>query len=183
MLFSESKLRQELQEQLDRCSLYLKQLRTGRATADIFEDLKVEAYGSPIDIKSIANVVVESALSVTIVPYDKSIVKDIVQGVVDADLGFSPVDDGDKVRINFSPLTEESRKETVKHLKTRLEEDFKKRIRQIRQDYMQVIEKQDGVSEDDQEASKKTVQKVIEEYTRKLEDLADRKEAEIMSIN
>jgi ribosome recycling factor len=183
MLRSQKDLDDQLKILLDGFKDYLGKLRTGRPNPGIFEGLEVEAYGTQTPLKSIANVIIESATSVVIQPYDKGIVQDIVKAVFEADLGYSPVDDGDKVRIGVPTLTEEKRKENVKQMYRVLEEDYKKQVRQVRQDFMQKVDRQEGISEDEQEASKKGIQKSVDEVVSKLDELAEAKENDMMRMD
>jgi len=159
----------------------LRSLRTGRAKVETFNGVKVEAYGMENQLNAVANVVIESALSVIIVPYDKGVANDIMQGLSDADLGFTPINEGDKIRINIPPMTEETRKQTVKDMYGLMEE-ARIRVRQIRQKAMDRIEKMEGFSEDEQERSKKQVQTEVDGINERLQEMAEQKETEIMSI-
>lgn len=178
MPYSVDKLKKELTEQEARFAEYLKQLRTGRVTTEAFENMKVEAYNSVMDLKSVASVTTDGPSSVVILPYDKNIAKEIEKAVIDSPLGYVPSNEGDKVRINIPPLTTETRDEIIKQMYLKVEEDFKKRIRQIRQDHMQVVDKMEG-SEDDRDVAKKQIQKEIDSFTAKFDEMAAVKEAEI----
>lgn len=181
ILFSETKLSQELEGAVEDFKSRISQLRAGRARPDMFEGIMVEAYGMDQELKHVANVVIESASTVSIVPWDKSIVANVVKSIEDAQLGYSPVDDGGKVRINIPPLTEERRKESVKDLNN-MKEDARVRVRHIRQSFMEDISSEEGVSEDDQKMSKEAVQKQIDEVNKQIDEIASEKEKELMTI-
>lgn len=181
ILISETKLKQDLQDAIDGFITKTSQLRAGRARPDMFEGITVTAYDMDQELKNLANVIIESASSVSIVPWDKSIIADVVKGIENAQLGYSPVDDGDKVRINIPPLTEERRKESVKELNN-MKEDARVRIRHVRQNYMEDISSQDSVSEDDQKMSKDLVQKQVDESNKEIDRIASEKETELMTI-
>ncbi len=181
LLYTEKDLKKELAVVDSWFADRIKQLRVGRARPDQFETILVSAYGADTEMKNVANIVIESATSVIISPWDKSIVNDIVKAISESDLGLSSVPDSDKVRINLPPMTEESRKETVKELNGILEE-AKVLVRQVRKDFNDQVEDQEGVSEDDQKMSKQAIQKAVDAMNKELESLASIKEEEIMSI-
>lgn len=188
MLFDENQLKQDLQDQVARLKQYLKQVRTGRAKPSQFEEVnvKVAAYGNQaMELRSLATVGLDGPTSIIISPFDPNTKADIMKSVQEA-TELNPVDEGDKIRVNVPGLTEETRKQIVKDMYQELEESFKKRVRQIRQDYMHKIEAQKeeaGVSENEVEASKNAVQKQIDEINLTLDETAKEKEAEVMDIS
>lgn len=179
--FSLELFKKDISKVEDEFASTLRTLRTGRAKIETFNGVVVEAYGMENQLNAVANIVIESALSVVIVPYDKGVANEIVQGLNDANLGFTPVNEGDKIRINIPPMTEETRKQTVKEMYALLE-DYRIKVRQIRQKAMDRIEKTEGATEDDQERFKKQVQSEVDDINSKLQQMAEQKETEIMSI-
>jgi ribosome recycling factor len=180
-LHSEKDLKTKLDAAVDSFSERIKQLRAGRVRADMFENIPVEAYGMVNQLKGLANINVESALSVAIQPYDPGNTSAIHKAIQDANLGFSPILDGAKVRINVPPLTEETRKKTVKELEA-IAEEAKVGVRQIRQKFMDDVKELEGVSEDEQARSKVEIQKQIDATIARVEQVAKAKESEIMSL-
>lgn len=180
-LYSEKDLQNSLQEVLNVFNERLRSLRTGRPRPETFNSIKVQAYGLDSNIQSVANVLVENATSVVIIPWDKSIVQDISKAIQEANLGYQPIADGDRVRINIPLMSEESRKQTVKEMNLMLEE-AKVVSRQIRHRFMEIVNKQTGVSEDMQETSRKQIQQKIDQCISDLGSLAEKKEVEIMTI-
>ena len=181
MLHSKKDLKAELQVQVGKFVHYLKQLRTGRAQADSFTHIPVEAYGTTMELQTLGNVAVESAVSVVVHLYDKGVAESVVEAIK-KELNPGAVNEGERVRINLPAMTEEKRISTVKEMHVELEEVYRKHVRKIRQDYMQAIEKMGGVSEDEQKVSKKAIQDSIDQTMAELERLAEHKEEEIMNI-
>ncbi len=180
-IFSEKSLQSELDAAVVFFVDRIGQLRAGRPRPEMFASIDVEAYGTTSPLNALANVIVESALMVVIQPWDKSIVNDIVKAIRSADLGYSPVIDGDKVRINIPAMTEERRQQIIKELHAMLEE-AKVRVRQVRQKYNKQVEGADGVSEEEQKRDKASIQKMVDAVNDKLEELAIKKEEELKTI-
>lgn len=158
-------------------------IRTGRATSAILDFVQVEAYGSKMSIKELANVNVEDAKTVKIEPWDMSIGKSIEKAITSSNLGLSvaPFDRG--LRIIFPELTAERREQFIKVVKGRLEE-AKVSLRNLRDKTWKIIEEKEksgGMGEDDKFRLKEEMQKIIDESGRKLEESAEKKEKEIKS--
>ncbi len=182
MDYDPNSIKAELNKVKERFAEKLKNVRTGRAKPDTFNDLVVEAYGQSSTLQSVANVVIENALSVVVTPYDKSN-KDLSNEIVEQvtkQLGLTPSNEGDKIRINIPPLTEETRKETVKEMYATLEE-FRIRVRQVRQAHMDKA-KSDELPEDVQDRMQKTIQVEVDKANEELQQMAEKKEQEIMKI-
>jgi ribosome recycling factor len=159
-------------------------IRTGRATPSILDQVKVSAYGdSPMPINQVASVVTEGARSLRIVPWDLSLNKAIEKAINDSDLGLSVSVDEKGIRVNFPELTSERRQTLVKLAKQKLEEariSMRKERDQVWAD-IQEKEKEGTVTEDEKFRLKTEMQKIADESSKKLQDLADRKELEVMS--
>ena len=159
-------------------------LRTGRASAAIFDKVKVDYYGQETPLNQVASVSVPEARLVVIQPWDKGILSAIEKAIQKADLGLNPSNDGKLLRINFPALTGDRRKELAKQSKTSAE-NTKVAIRNIRRDGMEEIKKlqKDGkISEDEQKNGEDRLQKMTDSYIAKASALADEKEKEIMEI-
>lgn len=180
-LYKQTELKQGLEKSVEAFSDKLKQLRVGRPKAEMFNEISIQAYGMASNVQSLANVIIESATSVVIQPWDKSIIQDVLKGVRDANLGYEPVLDGDKVRINIPALTNERRQETIKEMRQLLEE-AKVHVRQIRHQFMEQVDKQEGVSEDEQKRDRADIQKQIDEVNTRLDDMAEAKESELDTL-
>ena len=159
-------------------------LKTGRANPAILDNVRVEAYGTINPIISVASVTVPDARSLVIQPWDKSIIKEIEKGIIEANLNLNPVSDGDKIRINLPPLTEETRKEIVKLLNQKAE-DSKIALRMIRDKAKEEIieaEKNKEFGEDDKFRLLEELDKKVGGYNDQIKSLTDKKEAEILTV-
>lgn len=159
-------------------------LRTGRANPAILEGIEVEAYEAKMAINAVGNIAVADGRSLTITPWDKSLLKEIEKALVTADLGIGVVNEGDKLRLSVPQLTEENRKDLVKKLNVKLEE-ARIAIRQIRDEVKQAIEKAfeaKEISEDDKFRFIKELDEFVNEQNQTLKTVRDHKEKEIMTI-
>lgn len=160
----------------------LNSVSTGRASPNLLDTVRVEAYGNFVPLNQIANVSVPDASTISIQPWDKSMVNPINKAIMDANLGFTPKIDGTILRINIPKLTEERRKELVKLVK-KYGEDKKVSVRNDRRDAMDEIKKQKtSVSEDEIKRANDKVQTLTDEYTKKIDDMVSEKEKEILKI-
>lgn len=181
MLFNEADLQDKLQKTIDRFIDELKKIRTGRATMDMFDNIEVEAYGVMNKLTAVSNVVIEDAMNVKVNFWDKGVASAIEEALRESGIGASVISEKDHLRLKFSPLTEETRKDAVKDLKQILE-DFKVRVRKIRQDFMQALQSLEGVSEDEQKRDEESIQKTIDENIARLDDIAKNKEGSILTV-
>lgn len=160
----------------------LNSVSTGRASPNLLDTVRVEAYGNFVPLNQIANVSVPDASTISIQPWDKSMVNPINKAIMDANLGFTPKIDGTILRINIPKLTEERRKELVKLVK-KYGEDKKVSVRNDRRDAMDEIKKQKtSVSEDEIKRANDKIQTLTDEYTKKIDDMVAEKEKEILKI-
>lgn len=159
-------------------------IRTGRANASLLDHVVVEAYGTEMPLRHIANVSVPDARSIVIQPHDKSILGDVRKAIERSDLGITPNVDGNVIRLGMPPLTEERRKEMVKHLH-RVLEDHRTAIRNIRRDGNEAIKKamkDKKISEDDERNSLDQIQKLTDDEIKKMEEMSKAKEKEVLEI-
>jgi ribosome recycling factor len=158
--------------------------RTGRANLHMLDTIKVEAYGSSMPLNQVATVHVPDAQLITIQPYDPTIMQDIEKAILGADLGMNPQNDGKMIRIPVPPLTEERRKEMVKHLHKVLEE-HRTAVRNIRRDGNDAIKKamkDKKISEDDERRALEEIQKLTDDEIKKMEEMSKSKEKEVMQV-
>lgn len=158
------------------------QIRTGQASPQILDGVKVEIYGAPMSIKELASVIIEGARTLRISPWDKNQTKDIEKAITVANLGLSVVVDDQGLRVIFPELTEDRRKDIVKIAKDKLEEG-KKQIRGHRDliiKDLQNKEKDGGYGKDEIFRLKGDVQKIVDEFNKKLDEHYTRKEREII---
>lgn len=159
-------------------------LRTGRASAAIFDKVRVDYYGQETPLNQVASVSVPEARLVVIQPWDKSLLPLIEKAIQKSDLGLNPSNDGKLLRINFPPLTGDRRKELAKQAKTSAE-TARVAIRNIRRDGMEEIKKlqKDGtISEDDQKLGEDKLQKLTDKYIGLVNNASDEKEKEILEV-
>jgi ribosome recycling factor len=162
----------------------LSSTRTGRANAHMLDQVKVDYYGTPTPISQIAQVSTPEPQLIKIEPWDPSIVKEIEKSLQAADLGFNPQVDGKLIRVPIPPMTEERRRDVVKHLNKVLEE-HRTAIRNVRRDGNDVLKKlakEKKISEDEEKRALEEVQKMTDEEIRRMEELSRRKEAEVMQV-
>lgn len=159
-------------------------LRTGRASPAMLDDVQAEAYGVSTPLNGLASITVPDGKSLVISPWDKNIVKDIEKAVVDADLGFSIVNEGDKLRLSIPPMTEENRRDLVKKINEK-QEAARITIRKAREDIKYAIEQAEAskeISEDDKFRFIKELDEEVRKKNDELKDIRDKKEKEIMTI-
>jgi len=174
----------EFEKVIDHLKEELNTIRTGRATTAMLDRVVVEAYGVNTPLKQLATINVPDSKTLTIEPYDKSTIKDIEKAIQLADIGVSPVNEGNLVRISVPPLTEESRKELVKILNQKIEQS-RISVRNLRdkiRDDIQKAEKENEITEDDKYKSFTDLDNLTTEYNAKIKEIADNKEKEIMTI-
>ena len=159
----------------------LSRVRTGRANLAILEGIKVEYYGVPTALSQVAALTVPDARLILIRPWDKKLIIHIERALASADLGLTPSNDGDVVRLQIPPLTTERRKDLAKQIK-RLNEDAKVAIRNLRRDARAKMEKAEGLPEDDQKKALERADKETERYVKLVDDTAMKKEKEIMEF-
>ncbi len=159
-------------------------LRTGRASVHMLDNVRVDYYGAPTPINQLAQVNSPDATSIVIQPWDPGVIKEIENALRTSDNGFNPSNDGKVIRIPVPPMTEERRKDVVKHLNKVLEE-HRTAIRNIRRDGNDAIKKaakDKQISEDEEKRSLDEIQKLTDEEIKRIEELAKKKEAEIMQV-
>jgi ribosome recycling factor len=159
-------------------------IRSGRASISLLDHITVEYYGAPTPLNQVATLSVPEPTLITAQPWDLSLLTVIEKAIRSSDLGLNPGNDGKLIRIPIPPLTEERRKQLAKHVGKVLE-DHRTAIRNIRRDENEVIKKMlkdKQVSEDDERKALEEVQKLTDQYTAKVEELAKRKEEEILTV-
>jgi len=161
----------------------LSQIRTGRATPELVEEILVHAYGTQTPMKNLASISAIDAKTINIQPWDKTILEEVNKSVSSANLGFSPIMEGDRVIVKIPDLTEERRQEYVKIMKERIE-DGRVSVRQVRQKFMQGIDEEEkgGLSEDQADMQRDEVEKVVKSANEQIETLKDNKEQELLTI-
>ena len=162
----------------------LRGVRTGRANVGLVESVRVDYYGSPTPLKQMANLSTPEPQQILIRPFDPSVIGDIVKAIQTSDLGLSPNSDGKVVRLNVPPLSVEQRKKLAGRVKD-LAEEARVAIRNIRRDankQADVEQTEKTLTEDDVKTCKDEVQTLTKKFEGKVNDMADKKSAEIMEV-
>ena len=159
----------------------LGKVRTGRANPSMLDRIEVDYYGSPTPVDQIASITVTEGKTLVIKPYDSSSLKDIVKAINTSDLGLPPQNDGSVVRITVPALTEETRKGFCKDI-SKMAEEAKVSIRNIRRDANDEVKKDKTLPEDEAKALQSDIQDLTDEYIKKIDVIASEKEKEVMTI-
>lgn len=161
----------------------LVKIRAGRATPNMLNDVMVEYYGSMTPLSQVANVGTLDARTITVKPWEKSVINSIMKGIIDANLGFAPQNNGESIIINVPILTEERRKELVKRVRAE-GENAKIAIRNNRKDALDMVKslKEEGFPEDAIKDAEEQVQNITNSSIKKIDDVVDFKDKEIMTV-
>jgi ribosome recycling factor len=169
---------------LDALRRDLNNLRTGRATPSIVEDILVDYYGAPTPLKQLATISAPDSKAILVQPWDKQALRGIERGLIKSEGGFNPSNDGNMITIPIPPLTQERRQEMVKLLKRKIEEG-KVSLRNVRRDAVDTLrkmEKDKAISQDEQRRTQDTVQKTTDAHTKIIEEISGTKETEILQV-
>lgn len=178
------KIRPNLEKSIKHFQEELNQLRTGRASTVLVENLSVDYYGSKSPLKQIASISTPEPRTIMISPWDKNNLINIEKAIKESQLNLQPNNDGQVIRINVPQLTEERRRDLIKVLNQKAEE-VKIAVRKIREEVweeIQELEKGGKISEDDKFSGKEILQEIINEYNEKIQNLRDAKEKDMMTI-
>lgn len=161
----------------------LLKVRAGKANPSMLEGIKVDYYGNIVPLNQTANINTPDARTIIVQPWEKSMIGPIEKAILAANIGINPVNDGNVVRLSIPPLTEERRKNYVKQVRNE-GENSKVIIRNIRRENNEELKKlkKDGVSEDVIKASEEKIQKITDNFIKKVDDLVTVKEKDIMTI-
>ena len=161
----------------------LAHIRAGKANPKILDGIKVEYYGSAMPISNVANVSVPDARTIVITPWEKAMFKEIEKAIINSELGITPENNGEVIRIAIPPLTEERRKTLVKQSKAEAEQ-AKVSVRNARRDTIDALKKavKQGMPEDVEKDGEAAVQKLHDMYLKKIDELFAAKEKEILTV-
>lgn len=172
----------EMKKRLAGFEKELSRVRTGRASVNLLDGIKVDYYGTPTPLNQVASLSTPDARQIVVAPFEKKLISDIERAIQMADVGIQPTNDGNVVRLPIPPLTEERRKEIAKSVK-KLSEEAKVGIRKVRQDYNNKIKKlEKSMAEDDSKKLQKDIQTVTDDFIKKIDDKTAQKEKEVLSI-
>ncbi|MCB5223619.1 MAG: ribosome recycling factor [Candidatus Cloacimonadaceae bacterium] len=159
-------------------------VRTGRASASILDDVRINYYGTPTPVKQLCNISIPEPRTIVVQPWDKTTLADIEKAILAANLGITPENDGNVIRLPFQPLTEEKRREIVKSLK-KYGEEARVAVRNIRREaneQAKKMEKDSEISEDEEKKLLKEIQDITDEWVKKIDEAEKSKEKEIMEV-
>lgn len=168
-------------EHLDR---ELAAVRAGRANPAVLDKVSVDYYGAPTPIQQVASVAVSEARTLTITPWDRTLLRAISKAIMASDVGITPIDDGSTIRLNFPAPTEERRKQLAKEV-SKMGEEAKVAVRNVRRDandQLKKLEKDKAISEDELKKATDDVQKLTDKYVAKVDEKCAAKEKEIMDL-
>ena len=175
---------EKMQKSVENLEAEYATIRAGRANPNILNKIKVEYYGVPTPMQQLANITVPEARTLVIAPWEPSLVKEIEKAIMNSDLGITPNNDGRNIILNFPELTEDRRKEIVKHIKKK-GEGAKVAIRNIRRDANDAIkkmEKNGDISEDELKDNEDKIQKLTDKYVGQIDKAVESKSKEIMTV-
>ena len=181
-LFSDAERR--MQKAIEALKQDLTAIRTGRASSSLVDRIQVDYYGTPTPIIQVASVSVPDARQVVIQPYDRKMIADIEKAIQKSDLGINPNNDGQVIRLNIPPMSEERRRDMAKTLHKKLDE-HKVAVRNIRRDVQDKLrdrEKKKEVSEDELKRSTDKLQKLTDRFIDEMEKVGKSKEQELMEV-
>jgi ribosome recycling factor len=161
----------------------LVKIRAGKVHPSIFDGVKVDYYGKLTPLSQVGNINIPDAKTIVIQPWDRSLLKEIEKAILNANLGFTPVNNGEVIRISVPPLTIERRKELVKQVKNEGEE-AKVAVRNIRRNILEKVKKltKEGVPEDEVKATEKEIQQLTDKFIEKIDSIIAAKEKDIMTV-
>jgi len=159
-------------------------LRTGKVTTTIVDNIKVDYYGTPTPLNQVGSVIATDATTISITPWEKSLLNDIEKAIQEANIGVNPNNDGDFIKLFFPPMTSEQRQEIVKQAKG-MAENAKVAIRNVRKDSnnkIKKLEKDKEISEDESKKAQDQIQKITDEHIVKVDEMFKSKEADILKV-
>jgi ribosome recycling factor len=173
-----------MQQAIDALAREFGAVRTGRANASLLDSVRVEAYGNLTPINQVASVSVPDPRTIVIQPWDASQMKEIEKGIAKSDLGLTPSNDGKVIRLTVPTLTEERRKQLAKTV-GKFAEDARVAVRTARReanDKLKALARAQKVSEDEERRGHDQIQKITDRFTAKIDELAKKKEQELMTV-
>ncbi len=172
---------EKMDKAIDSYSKHLNTVRTGRANPNLLDRIEIDYYGAMTPVNQIASISVVEGRTLVVKPYDASTLKAIEKAINTSDLGLPPQNDGSVIRVSVPQLTEETRKSYCKEV-SKFAEEAKVNIRNVRREYNDILKKDKTIPEDSQKDLLDQVQKLTEKMTKKIDEIADKKEKEIMTI-
>ena len=175
------------EERMEMAAMFLEdelnRIRAGRANIAILDGVRVESYGSKVPLNQVANLTVPDARTIAIKPWDRKEIKNIEKAIMDSDVGITPENNGEVIRLNIPQPTEERRRDLTKQC-NKIAEKAKVEVRNVRGDIKEKLKKaiKDGLSEDNEKDAELELQKLHDKYIKKLDALIEAKNKEIMTV-
>ena len=172
-----------MQRTVDHLDEELLNIRAGKATTNVLNRVFVDYYGSQTPVSGVASVTVPDARTILIQPWDKNMIRPIEKAIIDSNIGLTPSNNGEHIRLTIPPLTEERRKELVKQVKS-AGENARISLRNARRDAVEAFKKaqKDGMPEDEAKDGETQAQKLLEKFSKKIDTLMEAKEKDIMTV-
>ena len=172
-----------MQKTVDFLEESLANIRAGKASVNVLNGVFVEYYGSQTPVSGVASVTVPDAKTILIQPWDKNMIRPIEKAIIDSNIGLTPSNNGESIRLSMPPLTEERRKELVKQSKAEAE-NARVSLRNARRDAVEAFKKavKEGMPEDEGKDGEAQVQKVVDKFNKLIDTAFEKKENEIMTV-
>ena len=172
-----------MQKTVDFLEESLANIRAGKASVNVLNGVFVEYYGSQTPVSGVASVTVPDAKTILIQPWDKNMIRPIEKAIIDSNIGLTPSNNGESIRLSMPPLTEERRKELVKQSKAEAE-NARVSLRNARRDAVEAFKKavKEGMPEDEGKDGEAQVQKVVDKFNKLIDTAFEKKEKEIMTV-
>lgn len=181
MILNDASVR--MQKAVDHLDEELLNIRAGKASVNVLNGVMVEYYGSQVPVSGAASVTVPDAKTVLIQPWDKNLIRVIEKAIIDSNIGLTPSNNGEQIRLTMPPLTEERRKELVKRSRGEAE-TARVSLRNARRDAIENFKKaqKEGMPEDEAKDGETQVQKLLDKYSKLIDEVLSKKEKEIMTV-
>ncbi len=174
----------KMESSVDALKRELVRIRTGRASLSLLDGLKVDAYGSQMPLDQVGTITIPESSMIAIKPWDPQMLPAIEKAILASDLGLTPANDGNVIRLSIPPLTEERRKDLVKQVK-KIGEEFKVAVRNVRReanDILKKMKKDKEISEDDMFRLQDDAQKATDDFIKQIDEIVSGKEKEVMEV-
>lgn len=174
----------KMEKSLEHMRHDFKSLRTGRVVVSVLDSIKIDYYGTMTGLDQVGSVIAQDATTLVINPWEKNLLNEIENAIVKANIGVNPNNDGDRIILNFPPMTSEQRQESVKKMKG-MGENAKVSVRNDRKkanDQIKKLEKDKEITADDSKSGQDQIQKITDEYIAKIDSILKEKESEILKV-
>ena len=173
--------RESMDKSIEHLEVAFSKIRAGKASPQMLDNVSIDYYGAMTPLNQASNINTPDAKTISVQPWDKSMLEVMEKAIIDANLGFTPMNNGEMIIINIPPVTEERRRDLVKQAKAE-SENAKVSIRNVRKDANDELKKLDGLSEDVVKDAENSVQDVTNEFSSKVDAFFTKKESEIMTV-